>query len=211
MPSRPTVAGSAVGLAMLLVTEFARADGACHWAGSDAASSGAFGQALAKGPLYAGLGAWLAGLAVSLTPCVYPMIAVTVSIFGATEARTRWHGAGLSASFVFGIMTMFVPLGMAAGLTGSMMSGWLANPWVIGGVSAFFLAMAASLFGAFELALPASLQNRMSEIGGVGHRGAFLLGLVCGLVATPCTGPFLTGMLAWIAHTGSATSGALSM
>jgi thiol:disulfide interchange protein DsbD len=71
--------------------------------------------------------------------------------------------------------------------------------------------MAASLFGAFELALPASLQNRLNEIGGVGHRGAFLLGLVCGLVATPCTGPFLTGMLAWIAQTGSAAYGALSM
>ena len=196
---------------MLFVAEVGWADSACRWAGSDSAATGAFGQALAKGPLYAGLGAWLAGLAVSLTPCVYPMIAVTVSIFGATEARTRSEGARLSASFVLGIVAMFVPLGMVAGLTGSMMSAWLQNPWVIGAVSIFFLAMAASLFGAFELALPASLQNRLNEIGGVGHRGAFLLGLVCGLVATPCTGPFLTGMLAWIAQTGSPAYGALSM
>ena len=139
------------------------------------------------------------------------MIAVTVSIFGASQARTRWQGAGLSGSFVLGIVAMFVPLGVVAGLTGSMMSAWLQNPWVIGAVSAFFLVMAASLFGAFEIALPASLQNRLNEIGGVGHRGAFLLGLVCGLVATPCTGPWLTGMVTWIAQTGSATYGALSM
>jgi thiol:disulfide interchange protein DsbD len=144
--------GSAVGLATLLLGHAAWADGACRWAGAGSATTGAFGQALAKGPLYAGLGAWLAGLAVSLTPCVYPMIAVTVSIFGATQAKSRSAGAGLSASFVLGIVAMFVPLGVAAGLTGSMMS-----------------------------------------------------------VATPCTGPFLTGMLAWIAQTGSGTYGALSM
>ena len=196
---------------MVLLSHLAWADGACHWAGSGSAATGAFGQALAKGPLYVGLGAWLAGLAVSLTPCVYPMIAVTVSIFGASQARTRWQGAGPSASFVLGIVAMFVPLGVAAGLTGSMMSAWLQNPWVIGAVSVFFLVMAASLFGAFEIALPPSLQNRLNEIGGVGHRGAFLLGLVCGLVATPCTGPWLTGMVTWIAQTGSATYGALSM
>ncbi len=204
-------AGLALGLGLLLVGNPAWADPACRWTQAGSGASGAFAQALTRGPLYAGIGAWLSGLAVSLTPCVYPMIAVTVSLFGARQASTRWQGTALSGSFVLGIVAMFVPLGVAAGLTGNMMSAWLQNPWVIGGVSVFFVAMAASMFGAFELTLPASLQNRLNDIGGVGYRGAFLLGLVCGVVATPCTGPWLTGMVTWIAQTGSATYGALAM
>jgi thiol:disulfide interchange protein DsbD len=139
------------------------------------------------------------------------MIAVTVSLFGARQARGRWQGTALSAAFVAGIVAMFVPLGVIAGLSGSMLGAWLQNRWVILGVSAFFVAMASSMFGAFELTLPASLQNRLSDVGGTGYRGAFLLGLVCGLVATPCTGPWLTGMVTWIAQTGSAGYGALAM
>jgi thiol:disulfide interchange protein DsbD len=203
--------GLVAGLTVAVFSEAAWAEGACRWSGAAQHGGGAFGEALAKGPAYAGLAAGLSGVLVSLTPCVYPMIAVTVSIFGARQARGRWQGTALSAVFVAGIVAMFVPLGVVAGLTGSMFGAWLQNRWVILGVSAFFVAMASSLFGAFELTLPASLQNRLSEVGGSGYRGAFLLGLVCGLVATPCTGPWLTGMVTWIAQTGSAGYGALAM
>src|SRR5690606_3571403 len=78
-------------------------------------------------------------------------------------------------------------------------------------IASLFMAMAASMMGAFELALPASLTNRLAQVGGVGPRGAFGLGLVCGLIAAPCTGPVLTGILTWIAEEQSATSGALAM
>jgi thiol:disulfide interchange protein DsbD len=67
------------------------------------------------------------------------------------------------------------------------------------------------MFGAFEMTLPSSLNNRLSTVGGVGFRGAFVLGLVMGLIAAPCTGPFLTGMVAWIATTKNVTVGALAM
>ena len=171
----------------------------------------AFTEALSRGPLYAALAALAGGFLVSLTPCVYPMIAVTVSIFGARQARSRWEGALLSLSFVLGIVAMFVPIGVLAGLSGSVFGSALQSRWVILGVSLLFLALAASLFGAFELALPAGLTNRLAEIGGIGHKGAFLLGLVCGLIASPCTGPVLTGILTWIAQTRSAPLGALAM
>ncbi len=185
----------------------------CTVAG-DAASGGggdAFTRALQKGPLYAALAALLGGLLVSLTPCVYPMIAVTVSVFGAKEARSRAQGVLLSLAFVLGIVAMFVPLGLAAGLTGGMFGAVLQSKWVIVVISMLFLAMAASMFGAFEFTLPSALTNKLATVGGIGLKGAFVLGLVCGVIAAPCTGPVLTGILTWIAKTQSAALGALAM
>jgi thiol:disulfide interchange protein DsbD len=84
----------------------------------------------------------------------------------------------------------------------------LSNTWVIVGLSTLFVLMALSMFGAFELDLPSALKNRLATAGGSGFAGAFVLGLVCGPIAAPCTGPFLTGILAWIAKTQSASFGA---
>ena len=176
-----------------------------------APSGDAFTRALSKGPLYAALAALVGGLAVSLTPCVYPMIAVTVSIFGAKEAKSRAQGSLLSLAFVAGICGMFVPMGVAVGMTGSIFGAVLQSRWVVVGIASIFVLMAASMFGAFELTLPSSLNNKLAEMGGIGYKGAFLLGLVCGLIAAPCTGPVLTGILAWIASTQSAGLGALAM
>jgi thiol:disulfide interchange protein DsbD len=171
----------------------------------------AFTRALSKGPLYAALAALAGGFAVSLTPCVYPMVAVTVSIFGARQAKHRWEGALLSSAFVAGIIAMLVPLGVAAGLSGSMFGSVLQSRWVVVGISVLFLVLAASMFGAFEMALPSALTNKLAAVGGLGYKGAFLLGLACGLIATPCTGPVLTGILTWIANSQSAGLGALVM
>lgn len=177
-------------------------------ANQDAAS---FEAAVAQGPIYAAGIALLGGLLVSLTPCVYPMIAITVSVFGARESRSHWHGLGLSSAFVLGIVAMFTPLGVVAGMTGSLFGSALQSPWVLSGIAVLFLAMSASMLGAFEIALPAALTNRLAEVGGVGPKGAFGLGLVCGLIAAPCTGPVLTGILTWIAQTQSAGAGAAAM
>lgn len=174
-------------------------------------SPDAFTQALAKGPLYAALAALVGGLAVSLTPCVYPMIAVTVSIFGAKQATRRSEGMLLSLAFVLGIAGMLVPLGVVAGMSGSMFGAVLQSRAVIVGIAVLFAVMALSMFGAFELTLPSSLNNKLAEMGGIGYKGAFALGWVCGLIATPCTGPVLTGILAWISIKQSASLGALAM
>jgi thiol:disulfide interchange protein DsbD len=176
-----------------------------------AAPDDAFTRALSKGPLYAALAALVGGLAVSLTPCVYPMIAVTVSVFGAKHAKSRSEGTLLSLAFVLGICAMFVPMGVIAGMTGGLLSKALQARWVIVGIAGIFLVMAASMFGAFELTLPSSLNNKLAEMGGIGRKGAFVLGLVCGLIAAPCTGPVLTGILTWIASTQSASLGAMAM
>src|SRR5215510_14763735 len=180
-------------------------------AGGGGGAADAFTEALAKGPVYAALAALAGGFIVSLTPCVYPMVAVTVSVFGARQAKSRWEGAALSAAFVLGIVAMFVPLGVAAGLSGTIFGSVLQNRWVVVGMALLFLALAASLFGAYELALPGAVTNRLATMGGIGYKGAFFLGLACGLIASPCTGPVLTGILAWIAKTKSAGLGALAM
>lgn len=179
--------------------------------GPESVSTDAFTEALARGPLYAALAALAGGLLVSLTPCVYPMIAVTVSVFGARKAKGRGEGALLSLAFVAGIVAMFVPLGVIAGLSGSLFGSALQSPWVLAGVALLFLVLAASLFGAFDFVLPSSLMNRLAALGGLGYKGAFLLGLACGVIASPCTGPVLTGILTFIAQTRSAGLGALAM
>jgi thiol:disulfide interchange protein DsbD len=178
------------------------------WAKADESS---FAEAVAQGPVAAGFATLLAGLAVSLTPCVYPMIAVTVSVFGAQQARSRAQAALLSATFVLGIIVMFTPLGVVAALTGEAFGSILSNVWVVSGISLLFFAMAASMFGAFDLDLPEGMKNRLATVGGGGFAGAFVLGLVCGPIAAPCTGPFLTGILAWIAKLQDPMVGGLVM
>lgn len=186
---------------VLFVPALAWASDCVESGGSD---TGKFQEILQSyGPLGAVLASFGFGFAASLTPCVYPMVPITVSIFGATETKSRMRGAALSAVFVLGIACLFTPMGLASVATGKLMGSALSNVWVTFGLAALFLALAASMFGAFELALPASVTNKLSTVGGVGFKGAFVMGLVMGLIAAPCTGPFLTGMLTDIAQSKS--------
>ncbi|HSN97912.1 MAG TPA: cytochrome c biogenesis protein CcdA, partial [Candidatus Nanopelagicales bacterium] len=192
-------------LAALLVSGLA---GAQEVAGSDTSS---FQRALESGPAVAIAMCFVAGLGASFTPCVYPMIIITVSIFGAKEAKGRMQAAALSGTFVLGIVALFAPLGVLSAVSGKMLGSALASPWVVGFIAVVFTALAASMFGAFEMALPDSIQNRLSSVGGVGYKGALALGMVCALVAAPCTGPFLTGIALWIATTKNVALGVAAM
>lgn len=171
-----------------------------------------FTDALQGGSYLGALGLiFVAGMATSLTPCVYPMIAITVSVFGARQAESRAKAAVLSTSFVLGIATLFTPLGVMSALTGNAFGSALASPWVVGSLAALFTLMAFSMFGLFDLALPSGTQNRLAQAGGFGVRGAFVLGLVNGLIAAPCTGPVLAVLLTWVAMTGHVGFGALAL
>ena len=172
-----------------------------------AAEEDLFTRMIKKGPVLGAVGAFGGGLLVSLTPCVYPMIAITVSVFGAREAKSRTQAMLLSTSFVLGIVALFTPMLVIAALTGDLFGSVLSNTWVIVGICVIFAAMAASMFGAFDLTLPESVMQRFSTVGGIGYGGAFLLGMVSGLVAAPCTGPVLTSILVWISQTRSVLLG----
>ncbi|MEK6607465.1 MAG: cytochrome c biogenesis protein CcdA [Myxococcota bacterium] len=146
------------------------------------------------------------GLLTAFTPCVYPLIPITVSIFGAREG-TRVHAALLSATYVLGIAATFSTLGVAVALTGGLFGRVMSNAWVLGFVAIVFAAFAASMLGAFDIRLPQGLNQRLSHVGGKGFLGALGMGLVAGLIAAPCAGPVVGGVLAYVGAKGSASLG----
>lgn len=201
----PLFAASAVAFMFLFDAEPVRAD----WLGELA---GTLGSALDGESMFLALGVvFLAGLATALTPCVYPMIAITVSIFGARQAKSKLEGAGLSLSFVLGIAALFTPMGVISALTGAGMGSALSSVWVSGALAILFIAMAASMFGAFDMNLPPALQNKLAQVGGAGYKGAFGVGFVNGLIAAPCTGPVLAVLLGYVGSTQSVGFGALAL
>jgi thiol:disulfide interchange protein DsbD len=168
-------------------------------------------NALQSGSWFSALGlAFGAGVATSLTPCVYPMIVITVSVFGAREAKGKLAAAKLSSAFVLGIAALFTPLGVVAALSGNVFGSQLANPIVLCALALFFIALSASMFGAFELDLPSGIKNRLAMTGGDGMKGAFLMGLVSSLIAAPCTGPVVGFLLTWVGTTRNVVFGALA-
>jgi thioredoxin:protein disulfide reductase len=174
--------------------------------GAAPAQAETFAEAAGRGQGSAFLFALTAGLLTALTPCVYPMIPITISVFGG-KGVSRGRAFSLATLYVAGIAVMFGLLGTVFALVGRAFGTFLANPWVIVPLVVLFVAMAASMFGAFELSLPAGLQQRLATIGGRGFTGAFLMGLVGGLIAAPCTGPPLAGMLAYVATSRDAVRG----
>ena len=138
------------------------------------------------------------GVAVDLTPCVFPLIPITVAVFGA-KGVSKARALFLAAAYVLGMAVLYTGLGVVAALSGLAFGQWLANPWVVIPIALLLIALATSMFGAFDLQLPTSMQNKLNTVGGAGPLGAFLMGLVSGLLAAPCTGPVLLSLLAYIA------------
>ena len=147
------------------------------------------------------------GILTSLTPCVYPLIPITVSIFGANESAGLFKSFLLSVVYVIGIVVMYSILGVAVAKTGAVFGQIMANPWVVGFIASILVALGLSMFGVFEIRLPYSVQNRLNTVGGAGFAGAFAMGTVAGVIAAPCTGPALAVVLTYIATTGSLVLG----
>lgn len=165
--------------------------------------------ALGAGRLGAGaLLVFLGGLLTALTPCVYPLIPITVGVFGARPGVGRGKAVLLTASYVVGMGMVFATLGVVAARTGAAFGQLLGHPAVAIGLAVFLLVLGASMFGAFELTLPEGLALRLNSVGGAGVAGAFLMGSVAGFLAAPCTGPVLTGLLTYVATTRNTALGA---
>jgi len=152
---------------------------------------------------------FLGGILASLTPCVYPMIPVTIAFFARGAARSRGKTLALALTYVLGICVTYSSLGLVSGLAGQTFGAWLGNPWVLGALAAFVYAMGLSMFGLFEVQAPAFIRNRAGAGAKAGFLGALFMGLVLGLVAAPCVGPALVAVLAWIAKTRDPVLGTL--
>ena len=158
------------------------------------------------GPLYGWamiwtlLGIFAGGMALNLTPCVYPLIPITVSYFSGRSGKGRLIGHGLC--YIGGLSITNSILGVVAALTGSLMGAMLQNPLVLTTVAAILIFFATSLFGFWELRLPSSLMQAAST-SYAGYLGTIFMGLTLGVVAAPCIGPFILGLLTWVASLGS--------
>ena len=146
------------------------------------------------------LGIFAGGMALNLTPCVYPLIPITISYFGGRSGRRQVVGHGLC--YVVGLALTNSILGVVAALTGGLMGALLQNPLVLTFVAALLMLLATSLFGLWELRLPSGLMQAASR-SYAGFVGSLFMGLTMGVVAAPCIGPFVLGLLTWVASMGS--------
>ena len=163
---------------------------------------GRLARALNEGSWMAFLLVFLGGVLASFTPCVYPMIPITISFIGGSAKGNPVKGFILSLWYVLGIALVYSVLGLLAAATGGAFGQATQTP-IFGGVVAVVIgAMALSMAGMFDIQLPSSMTSRMGG-GRTGFLGPLLMGMAMGLIAAPCVGPVLIVLLTWVASTGS--------
>lgn len=156
--------------------------------------------------------AFLFGILSSLTPCVYPVIPITVAYIGSrSEGRGKGHGFLLSLAFVLGLAAVYATLGAVSAKAGAAFGSLTQTPWVGVPIALLFFVLALSMFNLFEFKTPAFLANRIERTKqksrGGGFVGAFFIGALSGLVASPCIGPLILAILVVVAATGSVLLG----
>lgn len=151
--------------------------------------------------------AFLWGFLASLTPCVYPMIPVTVSIIGASNSGSVFQGFILSLFYVLGMSLTYAVFGVAAAWTGSLFGAYTDHPAIRIIVAGIFLILAIGMFDIFHIQMPSKLASALGRYTGTGRAGVFLTGAAAGAVAGPCVGPMLVGLLVYIAAIGSKLQG----
>lgn len=171
-------------------------------------SAGTIENQLSKNFYLTFLLVFLAGILTSFTPCIFPMIPITLSILGNdAHDKSRLQNILRSIFYVLGIAVTYSSLGVLAALTGAIFGQALANKWVVLSMVGLFVLMALSMWGAFELQVPAFIRNRFGTGKSHGYVGAFFMGMVAGIVASPCVGPVLVSILSFVSTTQNAVLG----
>jgi thiol:disulfide interchange protein DsbD len=141
---------------------------------------------------------FIGGLALNLTPCVYPLIPITVGYFGGQSEGSTTKLFFMGILFILGLAVTYSAIGVITSLTGAVFGALLQNPIVILAVVAILLILSLSMFGVYEFKLPDKLVNKAGGAKG-GLYGAFFMGLTMGIVAAPCIGPFVLGLVTYVA------------
>ena len=177
-------------------------------------------QLLKSGQVWLAItGFFFAGLLLSMTPCVLPMIPILSSIIvgqhRVNNAAAKWHGFSLSLAYVLGMALSYALAGVAAGLTGNLISQALQNPWVLGSTAVLFVLLAGSMFGLYELKLPQRFEDQMlqttNKIKGGRFIGVFVMGALSALIVSPCVAAPLAGALIYIGQTHDVLLGGLGL
>lgn len=144
---------------------------------------------------------FISGLALNLTPCVYPLIPITLGYFGGQSESKTSKLFLLSLLYVLGMAITYSFIGVITALSGSMFGALLQNPLVLIGIALVLLVLSLSMFGLYEFQLPASW---MAKLGAArsGYFGALFMGLTMGIIAAPCIGPFVVGLLTFVGAKG---------
>lgn len=149
---------------------------------------------------------FLGGLALNLTPCVFPLIPITMNVFAQQGEKRALRVLPLAAVYVLGLAATFTVVGVLAALAGRSLGVVLQSPWGVLGVVTVLAVMMASAMGAFDIHLPSGAMGRLGARKGV--VGAAFMGMVMGAIAAPCVGPFLIALIAFVAARRSVPLGA---
>lgn len=165
---------------------------------------------------YAVFGFFLLGLGLAFTPCVLPMLPLLSAIvIGQNQRPNMWRAFALSFVYVQGMSLTYTLLGLIVAAIGLPFQVALQHPYVMIGLSIIFVLLALSMFGVFTLQLPSSLQTKLSLLSQQQKAGAFggvfLMGMIAGLVASPCTSAPLSGALLYVAQSGDLFTGAITL
>lgn len=162
-----------------------------------------FSNVMSKGLFWAFVFVFVFGFLTSLTPCVFPMIPITVAVLGReAHVRTKSQNLIVSVIYVLGIATTYSGLGVLAASTGALFGSFMTHPAVLATICGIFVVMALGMFGVFSFEMPQSLRDGpLSHLKLHGYSGAFISGLIAGVVASPCVGPVLVGVLTFVAQT----------
>jgi thiol:disulfide interchange protein DsbD len=157
-----------------------------------------------------------AGLLLAFTPCVFPMIPILCGIIvGQGEDQTVRKSFGLSLVYVLAMAATYTIVGILVGLSGENIQAWFQDPWIIGTFAAIFVALSLSMFGFYELQMPASVQSKLTQISNSQQGGTLvgvaIMGFLSALIVGPCVTAPLVGALIYIADTGDAVLGGMAL
>jgi thiol:disulfide interchange protein DsbD len=176
---------------------------------SSQAGEGGISSTLEKsGLLLSLIFVFLGGLALNLTPCVYPLIPITVGFFGGQSEGKTTKLFGMGLLYLVGLALTYSVIGVITALSGAVFGSLLQNTFVIISIVLIFIALSLSMFGVYEFKMPDSW---VAKAGGAksGYYGAFFMGLTMGIVAAPCIGPFVLGLVTYVAAKGDPVYGFL--
>ena len=149
---------------------------------------------------------FLGGLALNLTPCIYPLIPITISFFGGQAEGKKGGVVAHAVIYVVGMAATYSVLGVIAAFTGSLFGVALQYPPVLIGIALIMVVLALSMFDVYELRMPAFL-NKFAGGSQKGYFGTFFMGLTVGIIAAPCIGPFVLGLLTYVGNRGNVVLG----